>query len=88
MATYSVWLFCSDKVTGPYKLVNGPLTPQYNNDSTLFEDEDEDGQSYLYCSGNRLFQAKIDLKSGKLRNPIEKFLDKKQPSYPMAGGWH
>lgn len=86
MRTHSVWLFSSDAVTGPYKLVNGPLTPQYNNDATLFEDED--GQTYLYCSGNGLFQAKIDLKTGKLTTPIEKFLDKKQPGWPewMIGG--
>lgn len=86
MATHSVWLFSADKVIGPYKLVNGPLTPHYNNDSTLFEDED--GQVYLYCSGNGLFQAKIDLKTGKLTTPIQKFLDKKQPGWPewMVGG--
>ncbi|MCP9753482.1 glycoside hydrolase family 43 protein [Ferruginibacter sp. HRS2-29] len=86
MSTHSVWLFSSDKVTGPYQLVNGPLTPQYNNDATLFEDED--GQTYLYCSGNGLFQAKIDLATGKLTTPILKFLDKKQPGWPewMAGG--
>ncbi|OOG72256.1 glycoside hydrolase family 43 protein [Flavobacterium sp. A45] len=86
MNTHSIWLFSADKITGPYKLVNGPLTPQYNNDSTLFEDDN--GDTYLYCSGNGLFQAKIDLKSGKLSTPIEKFLDKKQPGYPewMIGG--
>jgi len=86
MKTHSIWLFAADSVTGPYKLVNGPLTPQYNNDATLFEDED--GQTYLYCSGNGLFQARIDLPSGKLVTPIEKFLDKKQPGYPewMIGG--
>jgi xylan 1,4-beta-xylosidase len=86
MSTHSVWLFSSDEVTGPYSLVNGPLTPQYNNDATLFEDED--GQVYFYCSGNGLFQAKIDLKSGKLISPAEKFLDKKQPGWPewMVGG--
>lgn len=86
MKAHSVWLFVSEKVTGPYKLVNGPLTPQYNNDATLFEDED--GQTYLYCSGNGLFQAKIDLESGKLTTPIQKFLDKKEPGYPewMMGG--
>ena len=84
--THSIWLFCSDEVTGPYKLVNGPLTPQYNNDATLFEDED--GQTYLYCSGNGLFQAKIDLKTGMLTTPIQKFLDKRQPGFPswMVGG--
>ncbi|WP_346985068.1 family 43 glycosylhydrolase [Chryseobacterium sp. POE27] len=87
MATHSVWLFSADKVTGPYKLVNGPLTPQYNNDSTLFEDED--GQVYLYCSGNGLFQAKIDLKTGKLTTPIQKFLDKKTTRMAgMDGWWH
>lgn len=86
MNTHSIWLFSADKITGPYKLVNGPLTSQYNNDSTLFEDDN--GDTYLYCSGNGLFQAKIDLKSGKLTTPIEKFLDKKQPGYPewMIGG--
>ena len=86
MKTHSIWLFSSDIVTGPYKLVNGPLTPQYNNDATLFEDDD--GQTYLYCSGNGLFQAKIDLSTGKLTTPIQKFLDKRQPGWPdwMVGG--
>lgn len=86
MKTHSIWLFSSDKVTGPYKLVNGPLTPQYNNDATLFEDED--GQTYLYCSGNGLFQAKIDLATGKLVGGLEKFLDKRTSGNPdwMFGG--
>jgi xylan 1,4-beta-xylosidase len=86
MKTHSIWLFVSDSVTGPYKLVNGPLTSQYNNDATLFEDED--GQTYLYCSGNGLFQARIDLNTGKPTGPVQKFLDKREPGYPewMAGG--
>jgi xylan 1,4-beta-xylosidase len=86
MKTHSIWLFSSDEVTGPYKLVNGPLTPQYNNDATFFEDTD--GQTYLYCSGNGLFQAKIDLSKGKLIYGIQKFLDKKSPGNPdwMVGG--
>jgi beta-xylosidase len=86
MKTHSIWLFVFDRVTGPYTLVNGPLTPQYNNDATLFEDED--GQTYLYCSGNGIWQAKIDLSAGKLTSPIQKFLDKKEPGYPewMVGG--
>jgi len=86
MSKHSIWLFSSDKVAGPYKLVNGPLTPQYNNDATLFEDED--GQTYLYCSGGGLFQAKIDLQTGKLITPIQKFPDKNEPGYPewMVGG--
>lgn len=86
MGTHSVWLFVADAVTGPYTLVKGPLTPQYNNDATLFEDDD--GQTYLYCSGNGLWQAEIDLATGNLAAPIAKFLDKKQPGWPewMIGG--
>lgn len=86
METHSIWLFSSDDVTGPYELVNGPLTPQYNNDATLYEDDD--GQTYLYCSGNGLFQAKIDLSTGELVGGIEKFLDKRSPGNPdwMVGG--
>ncbi|MGB8358056.1 MAG: family 43 glycosylhydrolase, partial [Bacteroidales bacterium] len=45
MKTHSIWLFVSDSVTGPYKLANGPLTNQYNNDATLFEGED--GQAWI-----------------------------------------
>jgi len=86
MSTHSVWLFSADKVTGPYKLVNGPLTPHYNNDATLFEDED--GQTYLYCSGNGLWQAKIDLPTGKLVGEIKQFRGAKDANNPgwMVGG--
>lgn len=86
MSTHSIWLFVSDSVTGPYSLVNGPLTAQYNNDATLFEDTD--GQTYLYCSGGGLFQAKIDLPSGRIIGAVQKFLDKREPGYPewMVGG--
>ncbi len=80
MNTHSIWLFVADSVTGPYKLVNGPLTPQYNNDATLFEDDD--GRVYLYCSGNGLFQAEINIGEGILITPIQKFLDKKSPGNP------
>jgi xylan 1,4-beta-xylosidase len=86
LKTHCIWLFSSDQVTGPCKLVNGPLTPQYNNDATLFEDED--GQTYLYCSDNGLFQAKIYLNTGTLLTPVQKSLDKKEQGYPewMVGG--
>ncbi|MGK9476428.1 glycoside hydrolase family 43 protein [Melioribacter sp. OK-6-Me] len=86
MSTHSIWLFVADNITGPYRLVNGPLTPQYNNDATLFEDDD--GKVYLYCSGNGLFQAEIDLEKGKLITPLEKFLDKRSQGNPdwMIGG--
>jgi len=83
---HSIWLFSSSQVTGPYALVNGPLTALYNNDANLFEDDD--GKTYLYCSGNGLFQAPIDLENGKLIGSIEKFLDKRSPGNPewMIGG--
>lgn len=86
MATHSIWLFSAEKVTGPYKLVNGPLTPQYNNDATLFEDAD--GQVYLYCSGNGLFQAKIDLEKGKIIGELQKFRTARDSINPqwMRGG--
>jgi beta-xylosidase len=86
LATHSVWLFAAPEVTGPYALVNGPLTPQYNNDATLFEDDD--GRTYLYCSGNGLFQAPIDLAAGRTIGPVAKFLDQRQPGYPdwLVGG--
>jgi beta-xylosidase len=86
MKTHNIWLFSSDSVTGPYKLINGPLTPQYNNDATLFQDDD--GQTYLYCSGNGLFQAKIDISTGKIIGEVQKFLDKSSPGNPgwMFGG--
>lgn len=87
MATHRVWLFSADEVTGPYALVNEqPLTGRYHNDATLYEDED--GETYFYCSGDGMWQAKIDLPSGTLTTPIEKFLDKKQPGWPewMQGG--
>jgi beta-xylosidase len=86
MKTHSIWLFVSDSVTGPYKLVNGPLTQQYNNDATLFEDSD--GRTYLYCSGKGLFQAEIDLEKGLLITPLQKFMDKRSPGNPdwVIGG--
>jgi len=86
MKTHGIWLFRSDDVTGPYALINGPLTQQYNNDATLFEDDD--GRTYLYCSGNGLFQAEIDLNEGKIIGKLHKFLDKREHNYPewMIGG--
>lgn len=86
MKTHSVWLFSSANITGPYALVNGPLTGQYNNDATLFEDDD--GLTYLYCSGNGLFQARIDLAEGTIRGTLEKFMDRLDPGNPewMIGG--
>ena len=48
MKTHSVWLFVADAVTGPYRQASaGPLTLQYNNDATLFADDD--GQLWSGC---------------------------------------
>ncbi|MES2277247.1 MAG: family 43 glycosylhydrolase [Bacteroidota bacterium] len=87
MAHHSIWLFSSKKVTGPYQLVNGPLTPQYNNDATIFEDTD--GQVYLYCSGNGLFQAKLDLEKGIIIGELQKLRTARDTSNPrwMWGGY-
>ena len=86
MANHNVWLLSADKVTGPYKLVNGPITAQYNNDATIFEDAD--GQVYFYCSGNGLFQAKFDLEKGKIIGELQKFRSAKDSVNPkwMWGG--
>ncbi|MEO7213839.1 family 43 glycosylhydrolase [Mucilaginibacter sp.] len=86
MKTHSVWLFKADDIKGPYTLVNGPLTSRYNNDATLFEDED--GQTYLYCSGNGLFQAKIDLPTGKIVGEVQQFRSARDAENPkwMWGG--
>jgi len=86
MANHSIWLFSSQKVTGPYHLVNGPLTSQYNNDATLFEDAY--GQVYLYCSGNGLFQAKLDLEKGKIIGQLQRFRTARDTINPrwMWGG--
>jgi len=86
MKTHSIWLFSASQIAGPYTLVNGPLTKQYNNDATLFEDDD--GQVYLYCSGGGLFQSRIDLDKGELLGHIEKFMDKSDPGFPdwIRGG--
>jgi len=65
MGDHRVWLFVAEKITGPYTLV----TPQglgfgFKNDASLFTDED--GRSYIYCSGGGLWQAEIDLELGRL----------------------
>jgi beta-xylosidase len=63
---HNIVLLVADEVTGPYALVtkDGPLSKRFKNDANLFTDED--GQSYLYCSGGGLWQARINLESGKL----------------------
>ena len=59
------------KLQDPYKLVNGPLTPQYNNDATLFEDND--GRLNLTAVETDFLQAKIDLSQVSLLETFKKF---------------
>ena len=65
MDEHRIFLFVADTIDGDYAL----LTPRglglgFKNDASLFTDDD--GRSYLYCSGGGLWQAPIDLPSGKL----------------------
>lgn len=87
MDDHNVWLFVADKIDGDYKLVRGPISTGFKNDANLFTDED--GQSYLYCSGGGLWQAKFDLPTGKLVDgELKKILSPRDAGNPdwMIGG--
>jgi beta-xylosidase len=86
MDEHNIWLFVAEEITGPYQLVNGPLGTGFKNDANLFTDDDE--QSYLYCSGGGLWQAKIDLPTGKLDGDMKKFCSPRDSENPdwMIGG--
>ncbi|MEO8615154.1 MAG: family 43 glycosylhydrolase [Luteolibacter sp.] len=66
MDDHRVWIFAADAITGPYTILtpNG-LGSGFKNDASLFTDDD--GRSYLYCSGGGLWQAEIDLLTGIFR---------------------
>ena len=87
---HSVILLVADKITGPYELVskNGPVCPYFKNDASLFTDEN--GRSYLYCSGGGLWQSEIDLARGKLvgGDDVQKIIGNRDPGNPdwMIGG--
>lgn len=87
---HSVVLFVADKITGPYELVskNGPVCPYFKNDASLFTDDD--GRSYLYCSGGGIWQSEIYLERGCLvgGNDVKKILSGRDPGNPdwMIGG--
>jgi xylan 1,4-beta-xylosidase len=84
MHAHAIWLFVSDHVAGPYERVtkDGPIGKPFKNDASLFTDED--GQSYLYCSGGGLWQAEIDLPAGRLvgRDDLEKIMSPRDPGIP------
>jgi xylan 1,4-beta-xylosidase len=67
MDEHKVWIFSADHVTGPYSLITPQglgLSKYFTNDASLFGDDD--GRAYVYCCGGGLWQAEIDLKTGKL----------------------
>ena len=66
MQEHAIILFAANEITGPYRLVTreGPIGKPFKNDASLFTDAD--GRSYIYCSGGGLWQAEIDLATGKL----------------------
>ena len=86
MDDHNLWLFVADTIDGDYKLVRGPLSSGFKNDASLFTDDE--GQSYLYCSGGGLWQAKIDLPAGKIIGELERFCSPRDAGNPdwMIGG--
>lgn len=88
MDNHGIFLFVSSQVEGPYDFVAGPIGKPFKNDASLFTDED--GQSYLYCSGGGLWQSPISLDSGRLsdRDDLEKICSPRDLGNPdwMMGG--
>jgi len=87
---HGVVLFAANEVTGPYHLItkDDSLGSGFKNDASLFTDDD--GRSYLYCSGGGLWQSEIDLSTGRLigRDEFEKICSPADPGNPdwMIGG--
>lgn len=98
---HKTWVFEADDIVGPYSLItpNGLAVNDYANDATLFGDDD--GRAYIYCCNYMgmkeepgLYQAEIDLKTGKLVdetigiNGFQKVIGPRDPGMPdwCAGG--
>lgn len=94
---HRVWIFESEDIKGPYKVLttNGLVLADpkiFTNDGTMFADDD--GRTYVYCGGDGLWQAEIDLKTGKLMNEddgsngFKKVIGHRDPGSPdwMIGG--
>jgi beta-xylosidase len=65
MDDHRIWLFVADEITGPWRLVTKRgLGQGFKNDASLFTDDD--GRTYIYCSGGGLWQSEIDLEKGAL----------------------
>jgi xylan 1,4-beta-xylosidase len=87
---HGVVLLVADAVTGPYTLVTteDSLGQGFKNDASLFTDDD--GRTYLYCSGGGLWQSEIDLPAGALvgGSDFERIMSPQDPNLPdwMMGG--
>lgn len=86
---HKIWIFSSKKIDGDYTFItkNGlEIDKKFTNDATLFADDD--GHTYLYCNGDGLYQAEIDLETGKLLhdnnglNGFVKIIGPKDPGNP------
>lgn len=86
---HKIWIFSSKEIDGKYTLLtaNGlEIDKFFTNDATLFADDD--GRTYLYCNGDGLYQAEIDLHTGKLLNDnnglngFAKIIGPKDPGNP------
>jgi xylan 1,4-beta-xylosidase len=90
MEDHAIALFTAEQIAGPYELMNPPhlIGKPFKNDASLFTDDD--GASYLYGSGGGLWQARIDLATGKLigRDDLEKICSPGDAGNPdwMIGG--
>jgi len=87
LAHHNIVLLVADRVEGPYTLVSreGPLAKSFKNDATLFTDDD--GRSYLYCSGGGLWQAEIDLPRGALLGVTGDVTAILRPTDPGVPDW-
>jgi xylan 1,4-beta-xylosidase len=92
---HRIWIFSSNQIDGKYTQLtsNGlEIDNYFTNDATLFADDD--GRTYLYCNGYGLYQAEIDLQTGKLLNENNglngfiKIIGSKDPGNPdwMSAG--
>jgi xylan 1,4-beta-xylosidase len=86
---HRIWIFSSTQIDGKYTLLtpNGlEIDNYFTNDATLFADDD--GRTYLYCNGYGLYQAEINLQTGKLLNEnnglngFAKIIGSKDPGNP------
>ena len=86
---HGIFIWVSDAIDGPYTLVTPqPIGQGFKNDASLFTATD--GSSYLYASGGGLWQAGIDLATGRLigSNGLTRILGPRDEGLPewMYGG--